>query len=146
MARRYYLMLRSADTRVSKHAQQLSNSPFIALCLPVALGAGQGQLALLQVVVGGAHARALAELEGILAAVELVDDAAVLAHLDAVDLAALQEHRVLAGELLGDALDRLAHAEGLAAADALEGLVLVQRHRAHRRVGEVDARLQGDDL
>src|SRR3546814_3955419 len=88
----------------------------------LAVGLGAGQLAFAQVVVGGAHARALAQLEGIVVARELVGDAAVLAHLDAVGLAALEEHRVLAGELTGDALDRLAHAEGFAAADALEGL------------------------
>src|SRR3546814_18909978 len=114
--------------------------------LAVGHRAGALQLALAQVVVGGAHHRSLAELEGIVAAGELVGDAAVLAHLDAVDLPALAEHRVLAGELVGDALDGLAHAEGLAAADALEGLVLVQGHRAHRRIGEVDARLERDDL
>src|SRR3546814_2410897 len=75
--------------------------------LAVGHRAGARQLALAQVVVGGAHHRPLAELEGIVAAGELVGDAAVLAHLDAVDLPALAEHRVLAGELVGDALDGL---------------------------------------
>src|SRR3546814_20559183 len=89
--------------------------------LAVGHRAGALQLALAQVVVGGAHHRSLAELEGIVAAGELVGDAAVLAHLDAVDLPAFAEHRVLAGELVGDALDGLAPAEGLAAAAALEG-------------------------
>src|SRR3546814_13008844 len=96
--------------------------------LAVGHRAGALQLALAQVVVGGAHHRSLADLEGIVAAGELVGDAAVLAHLDAVDLPALAEHRVLAGELVGAALDGLVHAEGLAAADELRS--------EERRVGK----------
>src|SRR3546814_9203537 len=114
--------------------------------LAVGHRAGALQLALAQVVVGGAPHRSLAELAGIVAAGELVGDAAVLAHLDAVDLPAFATHRVLAGELVGDALAGLSHAAGLAAADAPDGPVLVHGTRGHRSAGEVDARLARDDL
>ena len=51
---------------------------------------------------------------------------------------------MLAGELLGDALDGLLHAVGLAAAHAQERLGLVQGRRAARRRGEVEPRLERD--
>src|SRR3546814_5788551 len=71
-------------------ARYRTTSPFLRARL--AVGLGPGQLAFAQVVVGGAHARALAKFEGVGVARGLVGDAAVLAHLDQVGLAALRDH------------------------------------------------------
>src|SRR3546814_11674818 len=98
-------------------ARYRTTSPFMRARLAVGLGAGQ--LAFAPVVGGGAHARALAQLEGIVVARELLGDAAVLGHLDPVGLAALAEHRVLAGGRNGSTPDPLAHDARVAAAGSL---------------------------
>src|SRR5690606_38408584 len=91
-----------------------------------------GDLALAQVVLGGAGQRQRTHGKRRLGAIELHHDTTVVAHADALDLIRAGEHMVLSGEVAGDAIDRLLHAERLAAANAREGLGLVEAYRLAR--------------
>src|SRR6266851_2322364 len=74
-------------------------------------------------------------------------DPAVLAHLDHVEaLRGILEHPVLAFELGGDALDRALDAERLAAADAVERLLLFHHARGGGGGAEIELRPQRDHL
>src|SRR5262249_28376407 len=101
--------------------------------------------ALGEVVVGRAGPRPRRPRQRI-ARLELDDDAAIIAHADDVGGGSGGEHRMLAGELRDDALDRGARAKLLAAADALRRLFLLEHDDAPRRLAEAHARLEGDDL
>src|SRR3546814_5030376 len=81
----------------------------------------------------GAGHRLGLSLEGIVAGLELGDDAAVRAHLDAVAGDTVLEHPMLAGERAQYALDRAFGAERLAAADAVEGFLLLDDDGADRK-------------
>src|SRR5215469_13372260 len=74
-------------------------------------------------------------------------DPAVLAHLDHVEaLRGILEHPVLALELGGDALDRALDPERLVAADAMEGLLLLEHSSARGRGAEIELRPQRNHL
>src|SRR6516162_1686767 len=74
-------------------------------------------------------------------------DPAVLAHLDHVEaLRGILEHPVLALELGGDALDRALDPERLVAADAMEGLLLLEHASARGRGAEIELRPQRNPL
>src|SRR2546427_7891428 len=91
-------------------------------------GAGEGLMAPLfllafaQIVVRGARQAAGWAGERLrLLALELHDDAAIGAHLHQPHPIRALEHRMLAGELFDNPLDRALDPEGLAAVDAVEG-------------------------
>ena len=85
-------------------------------------------LALGQVILGAAHARTLTQGKGIVCSVELRVDAATLAHLDHARGIGGGEHRVLACEFLGDAVNRGLGTKERATFDAGKRLFLVQHH------------------
>src|SRR2546423_3172021 len=72
-------------------------------------------------------------------------NAAILAHLDDVKAAwGILVHPVLAFELGGDALYRAFDAKRLAAADAGEGLLLLEHARRNRCIAEGETRSEAD--
>src|SRR5215831_17789489 len=72
-------------------------------------------------------------------------DPALLAHLDHVEaLRGILEHPVLALELGGDALDRALDPERLVAANAVEGLLLLEHAGGRCHGAEIELRPQGD--
>src|SRR5215469_5753721 len=74
-------------------------------------------------------------------------DPAVLAHLDHLEaLRGILEHPVLTLELGGDALDRALDPEWLVAADAMEGLLLLEHSSARGRGAEIELRPQRNHL
>src|SRR5712691_5597075 len=104
-------------------------------------------LALAQVILGGAHLRARRGAVGIELLLGDRDYAAILAHLDHVEASGgILEHPVLALELGGDALDRALDAERLAAADAMERLLLLEHPRGGGSGAEVELWMERDHL
>src|SRR6266851_7829889 len=96
----------------------------------VRLARGALFLALAQIILGGAQARPRRGAVGIESLLGDRDHPAVLAHLDHLEpRRGALEHPVPAFELGGDSLDRALDAERLAAAHAVERLLLLEDAR-----------------
>src|SRR5438128_153986 len=105
------------------------------------------RVALAQIVLGGARGRSRRSLVRIELLLGDGNDAAVLAHLEHIEaLRRICEHPMLAGELGCDPLDGALHSERLAAADAVERLLLLEEPRAGSCSAEIELRMQGDHL
>src|SRR5690606_8149268 len=65
---------------------------------------------------------------------------------DALDLAGVAVHGMGASQALDDTLDRGANPEGLAAADAVEGIGAIEFAGAARLLAEIEAWLEGNHL
>src|SRR5688572_31558717 len=113
----------------------------LALLHPLAL------LAFAQVVLGRAHGGTRRRAIGIEVGFGRGDHAAVLTHLEHVEALRLTlEHPVLAFELGDHALDRAPGAERFVAADAAEGLFLLEHAGRCGGGAEIELRRQRDDL
>src|SRR6516225_2195017 len=98
---------------------------------PLALARPLRLLALAQIILGGARGRPRRGGMRVEAILGDGSNPAVLAHFDGIEARrAAGEHPVTAGELCGNPLDGALHAERLAAADAVERLLLLQHVRA----------------
>src|SRR5207302_1797252 len=132
---------------------ECAHPPTLAAWAPLSRGAGEGLmaplgfLALAQVVVGGARQRARWAGERLrLLALELHDDSAIGAHLHQPHPVLALEHRMFAGELFDDPVDRALDPERLAAIDAMEGRLFLQHNRAERGGREIEPGHQAYDL
>src|SRR5438105_15648764 len=132
---------------------ECAHPPTLAAWAPLSRGAGEGLmaplgfLALAQIVVGGARQRARWAGERLrLLALELHDDSAIGAHLHQPHPILALEHRMPAGELLDDPLDRALDPERLAAIDAVKGRLFLQHDRAEPGWREIEPRHQADHL
>src|SRR5262245_17960086 len=131
------------DRRLAQVDDDTGCSAKLALRLALALLL----LALAQIIFSRASLRARRGAVGIELLLGDRDHAAVLAHLDHVEaLRRILEHPMLAFELGGDALDRALDAERLAAADAVERLLLLKHARGCGGGAEIELRGERDHL
>src|ERR1700730_12596646 len=107
----------------------------------IRLARGALFLALAQIVLGVARARPRRSAVGIEFLLGDRDRPAVLAHLDHLEpCRGVLEHPVLAFELGDDPLDRALDAERLAAAHAVERLLLLEHARLRGGCAEIELR------